>query len=212
MRIAVIFAIVGLILVWWAATLHPYKDSKVVRDAIATGPTDLKDSHSASEKYWIIRDSQLTWKFRLQDYGATAFAIALLVACSALLRRTQGVSYLFRIRTPEKLRSPIVIGVVATVIMTVANAVSLFLGAARDEFPPWADSIGIPLMGTAVIFLGLLAVMGLSYWAGVAGYSGGQPVIQAITAKALPRLVWVVVFGIPLFYALFPRSTAFLIV
>jgi hypothetical protein len=198
MRKTAIFAIVGALMFFWAATLPSYRDPGIVRDAMSIGPADPSESRAASQKYRAVRNSQLTWKFRLQDYGATALSLAVLLGGLSSLAGMQGVRSLLGIKTPARSWLVLAMGLAAALATTIADVASLLIETARDEYPPWADSIGIPLMNAPFILLVLTLVAGSFFWAGSVQYSGGMPVFRTARSRSSPRPLWMAVFGIPL--------------
>ena len=110
-------------------------------------------SSGQNAEYSKLRSEMLTPKFQLQDYGGTLIAAAV------------GV-FLFSRRGWRNLKSPksraTLLGLAFVVpFLTVgAYVFDLLLGFERGEFPHWADSMGIPLMGTPVLLVVLLAWSG----------------------------------------------------
>ncbi len=204
MKTAAPFALVALILLAWASALPPYKDPHAVMDAKSAKsiiPVDSTGSSEATGKYRAVRESQLTWKFRLQDYGATAISIAATLGFLSGLSRIQGARSIFAIKAPAKSRYVLAVAIAAIATTTIAFVASIFLGVARDEYPPWADSIGIPLLGTPVVAVGLTVAAALFYWAGSLRYSGGTVVLRAFMPLSCPRTVLETVFDILLIVA-----------
>jgi hypothetical protein len=92
----------------------------------------------------------LTPKFQLEDYGTTLAAIA--VAVFFVTRQGR-----VRIQAPRS-RTALIALAIALPFPTVGGYVfDLFQAFDRGEFPYWADSMGIPLMGVPVQFIILLA-------------------------------------------------------
>ena len=96
-----------------------------------------------SEAYFAARDQAVTAKFKLQDYGLTLMACGLAIA-----------AFRWRPFKAPPSRLGFVILAVAAPLLTVAGYVfDLIQAQARWEFPPWADSLGIPFMGVPVMLL-----------------------------------------------------------
>lgn len=96
-----------------------------------------------SEAYFIARDQAVSAKFKLQDYGVALMAFALALA-----------AFRWRPFKAPSSRLGFVSLAAAAPFLTVAGFVfDLIQAQARWEFPPWGDSLGIPLMGVPVMFL-----------------------------------------------------------
>jgi hypothetical protein len=96
-----------------------------------------------SDEYFALRDSMLTLRFRLEDYGIT------LLSAGALLLLCQ----LFPLISPPRKAWLVAIAFVAPCLTFIGDVTDLFVGYSRDEFPAWADSMLIPLAGTIVLLV-----------------------------------------------------------
>lgn len=115
-------------------------------------------SEGDSQAYFTARERALTGKFALQDYGVTMLVFSLVLAAFNW--------QLFKV--PRSLRGFLGIAVAAPLVTVGAFAFDLIQGQARWEFPPWADSLGIPLMGIPVLLIAGL-VWAFSHFALLAG-------------------------------------------
>lgn len=181
--------LIGVALVAYSLTLSPYENEQLFNK----GSMSL---YGQSEEYWELRDEMLTPKFSMQDYGGTlilAGAVIILLA--------------FPHRKPVSPSKAAVIGLALTApfLSSVAFVFDLVQGQVRGEFPPWADSLGIPLMGVPIqwVALTLWALIHLIF---LLGYSSGKPLTLALSIKAnwwllfvsfLSALLiaWCIVFG-----------------
>lgn len=110
-------------------------------------------SAGQSTEYWQLREKMLTPKFQLQDYGGTLIALAV----GLFLVSRKGWRNL---KSPHS-RAMLLVAALASPFLTVgAYIFDLLLGFERQEFPHWADSMGIPLMGAPVLLVILLAWSG----------------------------------------------------
>jgi hypothetical protein len=96
-----------------------------------------------SQAYYRAREQALTLKFRLQDFGITTLVCALGLAA---FKR-------WRPRAPRSRGGFVILAVAAPLLMASALVFDLVQSQARWEFPPWADSLGIPLMGVPVLLI-----------------------------------------------------------
>ncbi len=146
-KLAAILLLVGLAILGYAYSMAPYRDEALFMERYMA----LVDGQS--DEYWRLRDEMLTAKFQLQDYGGTlvAFSIGVLLGFRKGWRR---------IRSPMTRTTLFVLAFVAPFLTVGAYVFDLFQGFARGEFPHWADSMAIALMGVPALFLPLLAWSG----------------------------------------------------
>lgn len=130
-----------------------------------------------SEEYWKLRDEMLTPKYRLQNYGGT-FAVA---GFHLLLFTRNGR---VRVRAPNTRAALIILIIAAPVLSVCAFVFDLFQGVARGEFPHWADTLVIPLMGVPVQFAVLMiwAIAHLGFLRGK--YLPGVEIASAVSRRA----------------------------
>jgi hypothetical protein len=198
LRVSIISGVLGLLLLAWSAILPPYKNQALVEEARSGYPSGIDASRAASEAYWAVRDAQLTPKFTLQNYGATLVALALLFVAMRQFLSVDNLSALASINTPTTRWKVVALGMLAAVLTPIAYVASLLLGAARDEFPPWADSLGIPLAGVPFIFFFLVICAGLFSAVGIVSFRKGIPLMGVFRASSRPPLLWSLTLGIPL--------------
>lgn len=147
MKLAAILLLVGATLIGYAYSLAQYKDEALFMERY------MGLSNGQSNEYWKLREEMLTPKFQLQDYGGTLVALSI----GVLLVSRKGWRQL---RSP-KYRVMLFGLAFATPLLTAgAYVFDLLQGFARGEFPHWADSMAIPLMGVPVLLLVLLAWSG----------------------------------------------------
>lgn len=149
--------------------------------------------HGDSNAYFEAREKALTPKYRLQDYGVTLVFVGTAVG---LLSRKRGVP-------APATKFGFTLVAFAAPMLTVAGFVfDLLLGSVRQEFPPWADSLGIPLAGVPVIAAVLLvwSLAHLTYLSGVkkrsnvrlslAALRGGNKWLLFVAAITVLFIVW----------------------
>jgi hypothetical protein len=171
MKIAAILLVVGVALFSYAFTLSPYKDEKLFMERY------MSMSDGQSEQYWKLRDEMLTPKYQLQNYGVTLASIAITVF---LVSRKGKV----HIQSPKSRKTLVAVAIVLPLLTAGGYVFDLLQGFNRGEFPHWADSMGIPLMGVpiqfAVLFVWSLAHLG--FLRGV--YNPSIPLSHAVSLKA----------------------------
>lgn len=106
-------------------------------------------SEAEHDGYWRLRDEMLTPKFQLQDYGGTL----VLLSIGILFVSLKGWRHL---KSPQNPSTLLGLAFVAPFLTVGAYVFDLLLRLDRGEFPHWADSIGIPLMGVPVLLFLLL--------------------------------------------------------
>ncbi len=96
-----------------------------------------------SEAYHAARAQALTPKYRLQDYGGTLLTLGVSVA--VLSWRP--------LKAPASSLGFIAVALLAPSASVGALVFDLVQGQSRWAFPPWADSLGIPLMGIPILLV-----------------------------------------------------------
>ena len=154
----------GAALLAYAFSMPPYID-----EAAFTAKY-MQMSAGQSEQYWALRESMLTPRFKLQDYGITAILLGLGL----------GLFQMRGLRGPAKGSSLVALAFAVPFLTVGGYVVDLFLGQARGEFPHWADSLGIPLMGAPVMLVILLgwALLHLLFLYG--GFKPSAPLRDAL--------------------------------
>ena len=143
MKLASVLLLVGVALLGYAFSLAPYKDEALFMKRY------MALSDGQSNEYWKLRDEMLTPKYQLQDYGGTlvALSIGVLLVCRRGWRR---------LKSPKSRAKLFGLAVAAPLLTIGAYVFDLLQGFARGEFPHWADSMAIPLMGVPVLLIVLL--------------------------------------------------------
>jgi hypothetical protein len=147
MKLSAIFLFVGVAILGYAYSLSPYTDGAFFNERY------MALSAGQSDEFWKLRDEMLTPKFQFQDYGGTFVALA--VVLFFFSRKGWG-----QLKSPSSRATLIGIAFFAPLLTAGSYVFDLFQAFDRGEFPHWADSMGIPLMGTPVLLVVLLV------WAG----------------------------------------------
>lgn len=154
MKAALALLLLGLAMLVYSMRLPAYADEKAFLHRYG----EMTAGDSAA--FYALRDEMLTPKYKLQDYGICTL---LLSGVLALRRR------IWQMTTPRSTLPFIGAALLAPVLAAAAFVFDLFQGQHRGEFPHWADSLGIPLMGVPVLFLVAFtwSVAHLAFLAGV---------------------------------------------
>lgn len=159
MKLAGFFLVAALVILGLSMRMEPFALS---------GSADWFSSvpEGDSTAYYQARANALTPKYQLQDYGITLLSIA---GAIALLSRKDGI------KAPASKAVFFALAFAAPVATASGFVFDLFLGAERREFPPWADSLGIPLAGVPIMLL-VLTAWSWSHFLFLAGAKKKAPV------------------------------------
>lgn len=147
MKLATILFLAGIAVLGFTFSIAPYKDEALFMERY------MALSVGQSAEYWQLREEMLTPKFQLQDCGGTLVALAV----GVFLVSRKGWRNL---QSPHSRAALFAVAFAAPFLTVGAYIFDLFLGFRRGEFPPWADAMGIPLIGAPMLLVVLLA------WAG----------------------------------------------
>lgn len=170
MKLSAILLLIGVAIIGYAYSLAPYKDEALFMERYMA----LSDGQST--EYWKLRDEMLSPKFQLQDYGGTVIAIAV----GVLVVSRKGWRQL---KSPKSRATLLGFAFAAPFLTAGAYVFDLFQGFARGEFPHWADSMGIPLMGVPVLLVVLLVWSG-AHLAFLRGSYQPAPLVLAVSRKS----------------------------
>jgi hypothetical protein len=140
-KIAFTLLLIGLILIGTSIPMEPFRLDIDGNNPIFSVPDGNSLAFSAA------REKAVTAKFALQDYGIT------LLICSAAVF----LFNLYPLKAPQSRSAFIGIAISAPSLTAAALVFDLLLGNFRIEYPPWADSLGAPLMGVPVLLISGLA-------------------------------------------------------
>jgi hypothetical protein len=170
MKLSAILLLIGLAIIGYAYSLTPYKDEALFNERY------MALSAGQSTEYWKLRDEMLTPKFQLQDYGGTLIAIAAVISIVSRKGWKQ-------VKSPTSRATMFGVTFAAPFLTVGAYVFDLFQGFDRGEFPHWADSIGIPLMGAPVLLAFLLVWSG-AHLAFLRGPYQPVPLVLAVSRKS----------------------------
>jgi hypothetical protein len=143
MKISLGIGLIGIIILIYSFTLDPYSDTKIFYAKY------LEMNHGQSDDFYRLREDMITPKYRLQDIGITLIIISIV---TLLLMK----KYNSNILTPSNKSTLTIIAFILPIITITGYIFDLFQGMNRDEFPRWADSIGIPMIGLPFQFILLM--------------------------------------------------------
>lgn len=138
--IAAFLLALGVGLIAYSCVIPPYTDTALFNQRYSA-------LHAGqSKEFFALRDSMRSPKYKLQDYGISLMALSFgLLALSRKGWRN--------IKSPRSRAGVTGVAVAAPVVASAGFMLDLMLGSLREEFPHWADSLGIPMMGIQAIFV-----------------------------------------------------------
>lgn len=139
-----IFVLLGVCLFGYSLSMKPYTDEDLFEKKY------MELSSGQSKEYFELRDSMLTSKYRIQDTGITYFSIALLVG---LIFKLGHHSF----KSPRSKFGFTLLALGLPFLTVIGYVFDLMQGMSRQEFPHWADSLGIPLASAPIQLAILLA-------------------------------------------------------
>jgi hypothetical protein len=191
-------AFVGVVLIGASFFMSPYKNAAAFEDAVVkNNPTDEKEAAAATIAFNAERKAQLTPKYAFADYGLVLLEISALLLFASRKLRAPRFQDIPEVLVPTKSSVVFVIGLLGAVTTVAAYAASIVLDFSRGAFPPWADSIVIPLIGTPILLLVLLAIAVIFSAGASPSYKGGSRLGNVVRRNSRPHLGWLSLLGVP---------------
>lgn len=192
-----ILAVVGGLFVWtYSLSLPAYQDEVFYQSKYQEIGEELSDDSIA--RFRELRSTQLTSKYRLQDFSLTALLLGL-IGCGFSLTGLQ------RARAPSSSWTVAALGLTAAVATSLASVVDLYVISARGELPWWSDSLAIPMYQEVLFLAGSIGWVALhllflrSHRTGQLIFSRSlfrsNPWLVLLSILAVLVLVWLVVSG-----------------
>ena len=123
-------------------TFDPFTD----KDEFYEKMYSVMEEGKNSQKFHELREFYLTPKFELENYGLVCIILGLY---TLILLPNKWKDF----KTPKHKALIILIGILAVFLAIGGYVGDLFLEMTRDRYPPWADSLGIPLMSVPGLLL-----------------------------------------------------------
>jgi len=176
-KVVAVAVLIAIALIGASLVLAPYKDERRFIESY------MAMSSGDSERYQDLRDEMLTPKYSLQDYGITLLALAIVFQ---FVTRTGN----FALSSPKRTSTVVAVAISLPFVTTAGYVFDLFQGITRGEFPHWADSLAIPLMGAPFLFIAFLVWSTLHLLFLVRGYKKSN-LRNAISKQANRYLLFV---------------------
>lgn len=178
MKYIISFMVIGVGVLAYSLSLDPYTDENVFRSKY------MNMSSDQSEEYFKLRDEMLTPKFRLQDTAITLISFSALLL--VFLKLGKG-----KIKSPKSKSFIILLAWLLPFLTALGYIFDLIQGMVREEFPHWADSLGIPLMGVPIQFI-ILFVWSMLHLGFIRGIKPSSiSLAHALSLKFNPWLLFV---------------------
>jgi hypothetical protein len=178
-KIGYYLTFLGIVLFAYSFTLNAYIDEAAYTEAYHSIDRTKLGRETSFREFYDLRDRFLTNKFRYQDYGATFSSLGLFLIF--LVRKGWK-----NITSPNASWKIVLLGFSAALLTTAGYIGDTFLEFFRGSYPPWADSLGIPLSGVSILFIIFFG------WAAInmVGLSGKFSSGASISNIGVRRLNW----------------------
>ncbi|QSE99001.1 hypothetical protein [Fulvivirga lutea] len=144
-KVGVALLIIGLGILGYSQTLNGYTDRQEFENQV----NELMNSENKSEEFHQLRIEYLTPKYSLENYSIILITIGFAIL---IILPKNG----FNIKVPKNKWLIVIIGLLATLITVGGYVGDLLLEMHRYRYPPWADSVGIPMMAVPLLFVTFL--------------------------------------------------------
>jgi len=138
MKYISILVLLGVCIFGYSLKMKPYPDEELFEQKYRE-----LSSGRQSKEYFALRDSMLTSKYQIQDIGITIFSLAALLGLIFKLGKNS-------FKSPKSKLTFVLVAIGLPFFSVFGYVFDLVQGMYRQEFPYWADSLGIPLAGAPV--------------------------------------------------------------
>lgn len=174
LRVGAVLLLIGVLVAAYSTTLPAYHSGQSMSSVLAS----VTERDSAAY-HRAIQQAQ-TARFMLQDHGISIALIGVVLMALGLPRG---------IPAPRSPLGFIALALLIPALSTWGAMFGLFQDLERDQVPPWADSVGIPLAGLPVWFT-ITLIWTLAHLAALQGVRRSR---TTLSLRALRRgNVWLV--------------------
>ena len=168
-------------------------------------PETLAESQAASKRFFAAQEQHRTQASRVQDLGRGIAALGASVFILAACCGVGGWSSMSRWRSPRRAWMIYIAAVGSWLLLAKANIWWLMYTGERGDYPPWADTLIIP-----IISIGLLTALGLPILAIVLIVSLWHVPLPAMVADLKPSVrFWLATIGAAVTAALLVEALVF---
>lgn len=196
--------IIWILIYLYSLSLEPFKDISKIDDARVSYYDKFENRQEASNKYFKIYNDQLTNKFRIQNYS-----FWIIILFSSILLFIKFLTSNNYIRTPKKWIVILFIGFIATIITSLSFIFALFLEYNRLKYPPWADSLGISILGIFPLFIFWILISFFYYLLISRNYNNEN--YRLFDSKYSFKIIWLFLLVPPIIISIFISIYSFII-
>jgi hypothetical protein len=201
---AILAAIFGTLLFVVSLSIPVFRDGALfateyskLGDEVRSLPSG-SSTRAVSEKYWALREAQLTYRYTIQDYALCCLVFSAFLGALTMVVQIKSWTDIKTLSVPAQRWPIILLAGVCGFSVPTAYVVDLLQEYERNAFPHWADSMGIPLMSVPLLLIASMAIAGFFLLALLPGYKLGVRVSQSFTRGARPPVGWLVFLGLPM--------------
>jgi hypothetical protein len=173
--------IAGGELVWQAQSMDEWKDFNRAQ-AVQTWDPPAENhgrAYDAYNKRWFIAMDELrTDKWPYHDAGAALMALAACMAASLFLLRINTLSDVVKLASPRNAWTIYLMAALGWFGYAASAILALLQGFDRLEFPPWADSMMVPIIAISAFAVTGWVVVSVVIW-------------LVLRGAALPASLWI---------------------
>jgi hypothetical protein len=189
MKIGIILIILGAVIIGYSLSIQPFTNNEEFHSQY------MELEIGNSDAYFQLYEEMLSPKYRLQDTGITLIVLSVMYIVFITLGRGKVLS-------PGKKFTLTGIAIVLPFLSTAGFVFDLAQAMERQEYPYWADSVGIPLMGAPLQF-GILMIWSILHLK-LAKDAKSVPLFSAFTRNLNPWLIFVSIIAVvSLLYSVF---------
>lgn len=159
--------IAGGELLWQSQGMDEWKDAGRAEAVQTWDPPEEPHGPAAdayNKRWFAAMDELRTDKWPYHDAGAALIVFALCLATSLFLLRIESWSDLTALTTPRSGWTIYLLAALGWFGYAVAAILALLQGFDRFEFPPWADSLMVPIMAISAFALTGWVLVSVVMW------------------------------------------------
>ncbi len=159
--------IAGGELVWQSQSMDEWKDfnrAQAIQTWDPPGETHGAAYDAYNKRWFIAMDALRTDKWPYHDAGAALMAFAACLAASLFLLRINTLPDVARLKTPRSPKRIYLLAALGWFGYAASAILALLQGFDRFEFPPWADSMMVPIVAISAFAVTGWVVVSVVMW------------------------------------------------